>query len=184
MVVRMSFMGFRWCSFHGSPRVSIYTLLLLILSRFWPQKQGFSSDGGFALVSTLSTGSREVFSVFLEARYPWARVRFFPCFLKHAMHELQVMVFSWIGCPFCKNAKALLDSVGAKYTALELDQMGPEGTAIRAELAKYDTLSHPLYRNMYLLYYRHLSSVSTFLVQFIGMEPLGPARTFAVDTKY
>lgn len=47
----------------------------------------------------------------------------------------QVMVFSWSGCPFCKNAKALLDTTGAKYTALELDQM-EDGKAIRAELAK------------------------------------------------
>ncbi|KAI3433356.1 hypothetical protein D9Q98_003174 [Chlorella vulgaris] len=46
-----------------------------------------------------------------------------------------VVVFSWSGCPFCKKAKALLDSEGAKYTALELDQM-PDGKAIRAELAK------------------------------------------------
>lgn len=44
-------------------------------------------------------------------------------------------MFSWSGCPFCKKAKALLDSEGAKYTALELDQM-PDGKAIRAELAK------------------------------------------------
>lgn len=37
--------------------------------------------------------------------------------------NLQVVVFSWSGCPFCKKAKAVLDSTGAKYTALELDQM-------------------------------------------------------------
>jgi glutaredoxin 3 len=46
------------------------------------------------------------------------------------------MVFSWSGCPFCKNAKALLSDMGAKYTALELDTMGAEGKAIRAELAQ------------------------------------------------
>ena len=39
------------------------------------------------------------------------------------MWFLQVVVFSWSGCPFCKRAKAVLDSTGAKYTALELDQM-------------------------------------------------------------
>ena len=43
----------------------------------------------------------------------------------------QVIVFSWSGCPFCKRAKALLDSTGAKYKALELDQM-PEGGLLRA----------------------------------------------------
>ena len=48
----------------------------------------------------------------------------------------QVMVFSWSGCPFCKKGKAVLDAAGARYTALELDQMGAEGKAIRAELAR------------------------------------------------
>lgn len=46
------------------------------------------------------------------------------------------VVFSWSGCPFCKKAKAVLDGVGAKYVALELDTMGQEGKAIRAELAR------------------------------------------------
>lgn len=45
------------------------------------------------------------------------------------------MVFSWSGCPFCKNAKALLSDVGAQFTAVELDTLGAEGKAIRAELA-------------------------------------------------
>ena len=48
---------------------------------------------------------------------------------------IQVVVFSWTRCPFCKNAKALLDSKGAKYTAVELDTM-TEGNAIRAQLAE------------------------------------------------
>ena len=42
---------------------------------------------------------------------------------------------SWSGCPFCKKAKALLDSKGAKYTALELDQM-EDGQKYRAALAE------------------------------------------------
>lgn len=42
---------------------------------------------------------------------------------------LQVVVFSWSGCPYCKRAKALLDTTGARYTALELDQM-PEGKRV------------------------------------------------------
>ena len=47
----------------------------------------------------------------------------------------QVVVFSWSGCPFCKKAKALLDGTGARYLAVELDEMD-DGNAIRAELAK------------------------------------------------
>lgn len=49
--------------------------------------------------------------------------------------HLQVVVFSWTRCPFCMNAKALLDSKGAKYTAVELDKMD-DGNAIRAQLAE------------------------------------------------
>ena len=44
-------------------------------------------------------------------------------------------MFSWTRCPFCMNAKALLDSKGAKYTAVELDKMD-DGNAIRAQLAE------------------------------------------------
>lgn len=40
------------------------------------------------------------------------------------------------GCPFCKNAKALLTDVGADFLAVELDTLGQEGKAIRAELAE------------------------------------------------
>ena len=57
------------------------------------------------------------------------RLDYGPCLL------FQVMVFSWSGCPYCKKAKGLLDEVGAKYTALELDQID-DGKAIRAELAR------------------------------------------------
>ena len=48
---------------------------------------------------------------------------------------VQVVVFSWTRCPFCLNAKALLDSKGAKYNAVELDKMD-DGNAIRAQLAE------------------------------------------------
>lgn len=48
----------------------------------------------------------------------------------------QVVVFSWTGCPFCKKAKALLTDLGADFTAVELDLMGKEGSALRAELGK------------------------------------------------
>ena len=46
------------------------------------------------------------------------------------------MVFSWTGCPFCKKAKALLTDLGVDFTAVELDLMGKEGSALRAELGK------------------------------------------------
>lgn len=46
-----------------------------------------------------------------------------------------VMMFSFSTCPFCKNAKALLDDMNVKYTAIELNEV-EGGMAIRAELAK------------------------------------------------
>lgn len=36
------------------------------------------------------------------------------------------MVFSWSRCPFCIRGKEVLKSTGARFTALEIDQM-PEG---------------------------------------------------------
>ena len=50
--------------------------------------------------------------------------------------RLQVVVFSWTACPFCKKAKALLRDLGTDFTAVELDQMGSEGSALRCELAR------------------------------------------------
>lgn len=55
------------------------------------------------------------------------------------MRALQVVVFSWTGCPFCKKAKALLSELKADYLAVELDTMGEEGKALRAELAKVNS---------------------------------------------
>ena len=49
--------------------------------------------------------------------------------------ELQVVVFSWTKCPFCVNAKQLLDDVDAEYTAMELD-IRDDGKAFRAELGQ------------------------------------------------
>ncbi|KAL7569891.1 hypothetical protein ACA910_008558 [Epithemia clementina (nom. ined.)] len=46
-----------------------------------------------------------------------------------------VAMLSFTTCPFCKQAKAVLDRTGAKYQVLELDTMGKEGYALRAELA-------------------------------------------------
>jgi len=46
-----------------------------------------------------------------------------------------VMIFSFSTCPFCKNAKKLLDDMNVGYTAVELNEV-EGGMAIRAELAK------------------------------------------------
>jgi glutaredoxin 3 len=44
-----------------------------------------------------------------------------------------VLMFSFTTCPFCKEAKAVLDAKGAKYTVVELDEED-DGKAIRAEM--------------------------------------------------
>jgi len=45
-----------------------------------------------------------------------------------------VVVFSQTSCPYCKKAKELLESLGAKYKTVEVDALGKEGYAIRLEL--------------------------------------------------
>ena len=40
-----------------------------------------------------------------------------------------VMVFSKTTCPFCTKIKNLFDSLGFKYEALELDQLGKFGNS-------------------------------------------------------
>lgn len=72
---------------------------------------------------------------------------------------LQVVVFSWTGCPFCKKAKALLTDLGADFTAVELDLMGKEGSALRAELGKARHSTGPLFF--------HDSHGHTMLVSFL-----------------
>ena len=49
--------------------------------------------------------------------------------------ENPVMIFSFSTCPFCKNAKKLLNDMDVAYKAIELNEM-EGGMAIRAELAK------------------------------------------------
>ncbi|KAK9789763.1 hypothetical protein WJX73_004000 [Symbiochloris irregularis] len=44
-----------------------------------------------------------------------------------------VVMFSWTGCTFCQRAKALLNDLGASYTAVEMDERD-DGMAIKAEL--------------------------------------------------
>jgi glutaredoxin 3 len=51
------------------------------------------------------------------------------------INEHPVVVFSWTKCPFCVNAKQLLDDLDAKYTAMELD-IRDDGKAFRAELGQ------------------------------------------------
>eukprot|EP00281_Chroomonas_sp_CCMP1168_P005563 CAMPEP_0206271508 /NCGR_PEP_ID=MMETSP0047_2-20121206/33472_1 /ASSEMBLY_ACC=CAM_ASM_000192 /TAXON_ID=195065 /ORGANISM="Chroomonas mesostigmatica_cf, Strain CCMP1168" /LENGTH=155 /DNA_ID=CAMNT_0053700287 /DNA_START=104 /DNA_END=571 /DNA_ORIENTATION=- len=41
--------------------------------------------------------------------------------IQDAISSNKVMVFSKSWCPFCSKAKAALDSVGAKYVVMELD---------------------------------------------------------------
>lgn len=44
-----------------------------------------------------------------------------------------VLMFSFTTCPFCIQAKSILDAKGAKYTVVELD-VDADGKAIRAEM--------------------------------------------------
>jgi glutaredoxin 3 len=48
----------------------------------------------------------------------------------------KVVVFSFSTCPFCIRAKKELDAMGVSYKAIELNEMGKEGMAMRAELAE------------------------------------------------
>ncbi|KAI0490265.1 putative glutaredoxin [Xylaria cf. heliscus] len=51
------------------------------------------------------------------------------------INENTVAVFSKSYCPYCKASKQLLDSVGAKYFSIELDQVD-DGSAIQSALAE------------------------------------------------
>lgn len=43
---------------------------------------------------------------------------------QNLINENGVVVFSKSYCPYCKSSKDLLDKLGAKYEALELDLIG------------------------------------------------------------
>ncbi|KAI2501050.1 protein disulfide oxidoreductase [Fragilaria crotonensis] len=45
-----------------------------------------------------------------------------------------VLMLSFVTCPFCIKAKGIMNSLGAKYTVVELDQV-TDGKAIRAVMA-------------------------------------------------
>lgn len=55
--------------------------------------------------------------------------------MERYISENKVMVFSFSTCPFCKNAKKVLDDMGVEYEAVELNDV-EGGMALRAELAK------------------------------------------------
>eukprot|EP01092_Planopodium_desertum_P016763 TRINITY_DN9493_c0_g1_i1.p1 TRINITY_DN9493_c0_g1~~TRINITY_DN9493_c0_g1_i1.p1 ORF type:complete len:132 (-),score=15.50 TRINITY_DN9493_c0_g1_i1:41-436(-) len=56
--------------------------------------------------------------------------------LQGLINANQIMVFSKSYCPYCRRAKQTLDSITAKYEALELDQ-DPNG-------ARYQQLLHKI----------------------------------------
>jgi len=62
-------------------------------------------------------------------------------------------VFSWSVCPFAQRAQRVLREAGAKFVAIELDQV-PDGKAIKAELGfltgklGFNELGHRLVTNL------------------------------------
>jgi glutaredoxin 3 len=53
-----------------------------------------------------------------------------------AVASSPVVLYSQTSCPYCKKSKELLAAMGVAPTVVELDAMGSEGHAVRAELAK------------------------------------------------
>jgi len=53
--------------------------------------------------------------------------------IEAAVTSTAVVMYSFSSCPFCKRAKQLLDSKGAAYEVMELDEL-PSGAALRARL--------------------------------------------------
>jgi glutaredoxin 3 len=54
--------------------------------------------------------------------------------ISNLVKENPVVMLSFVSCPFCIKAKGVLDSLGTKYTVVELDQV-EDGKAIRAVMA-------------------------------------------------
>lgn len=48
----------------------------------------------------------------------------------------KVIVFSRVGCPYCKKAKELLVSKSIDYKDYSIDTMGSDGEALFAEMTK------------------------------------------------
>ncbi|KAI1407377.1 putative glutaredoxin [Hypoxylon sp. FL1857] len=61
--------------------------------------------------------------------------------------ENAVAVFSKTYCPYCSASKRLLDSLGAKYKLVELDEE-PDGSAIQAAL--YDITKQSTVPNIFI----------------------------------
>lgn len=55
--------------------------------------------------------------------------------LRSLIASSPVVVFAWSFSPFSNNARSLLDSLGASYSAVELDKV-PRGFALKKELSK------------------------------------------------
>jgi glutaredoxin 3 len=55
--------------------------------------------------------------------------------LEELIASAPVVVFAWSFSPFSKNARELLDTIGASYEAVELDRV-PRGFALKKELSK------------------------------------------------
>jgi glutaredoxin 3 len=53
--------------------------------------------------------------------------------IKSTVAESKVVVYSKSWCPFCLKTKALLDSMGVEYKAVELDELD-DGAAIQEAL--------------------------------------------------
>ena len=54
------------------------------------------------------------------------------------INSSHVVVFSWVNCPYCKKAKALLQEVNAPkdMKVVELDTLGAQGEEIQGEIIK------------------------------------------------
>ncbi|XP_043484391.1 glutaredoxin-C4-like, partial [Leptopilina heterotoma] len=44
-------------------------------------------------------------------------------FVKKAIEENEVMIFSKNGCPYCKKAKTIFEKLNKKFKAVEIDEM-------------------------------------------------------------
>ena len=54
--------------------------------------------------------------------------------VKKVVESNKVVVFAKTFCPFCKKAKALLESLNVDFATIELDELGELGQAVQASL--------------------------------------------------
>lgn len=81
------------------------------------------------LKSPLNEGKKRFFRM-LAGSYDEAAVN---KKIQDLVTDNKVVVFSWSVCPFAQRAQRVLREAGAKFVAIELDQV-PDGKAIKAEL--------------------------------------------------